>query len=130
MDKTIDYYNQNAETFISTTQAVDMHRAQEHFLRKLPKEGRILDFGCGSGRDSKYFLEQGYLVDAVDGSEEICRLASAYIGIPVRHMLFQELDAVNAYDGIWACSSILHLAKNDLIGGSPCRVTRLEPTQS
>ena len=53
-------------------------------------------------------------VDAIDGSEEMCRIASEYTGIEVQHMLFQELDAHDQYDGIWACASILHLPKNDL----------------
>ena len=53
-------------------------------------------------------------MDAIDGSEEICRLASAYTKIPVCHMLFQELSAENMYDGIWACSSILHLSYDEL----------------
>jgi SAM-dependent methyltransferase len=74
-----------------------------------------LDFGCGSGRDAKYFLDKGYDVDAIDGSKEFCRLASVYTGITVKQMLFQELASVNEYDGIWACASILHLQKDDLI---------------
>lgn len=114
MTKTIKYYNKNASDFIMSTQEVEFHEIQIKFAGKLSKGSRILDFGCGSGRDTKYFLSQGYQVDAIDGSEEICRLASAYTGIPVRHMLFQELSAENMYDGIWACSSILHLLYDEL----------------
>lgn len=69
---------------------------------------------CGSGRDTKYFLEQGCKVTAIDGSQELCKLASEYTGIPVKHMLFQNLDEKEAYDGIWACSSILHVPANEL----------------
>lgn len=111
---TITYYNYHAHTFISTTRNVDFHDTQTRFLDKLPMGSKILDFGCGSGRDTKYFLSQGYEVDATDGSEEICRLASEYIGIQVKHMLFQELEEENIYDGIWACSSILHLTYEEL----------------
>jgi SAM-dependent methyltransferase len=68
-----------------------------------------LDFGCGSGRDAKYFLDQGYTVEASDGSEELCKLASIYTGIPVRHLRFEELSEVQKYNGVWACASILHL---------------------
>ena len=74
----------------------------------------ILDFGCGAGRDTKYFLSRGYQVDAIDGSEQLCRIASEYTGIKVRQMLFQELDEKEKYDGIWACASILHLPKKQL----------------
>ena len=64
-----------------------------------------MDFGCGSGRDTKYFLEKGYKVYATDGSEEICKLASDYTGISVKQMLFEDLDEVEKYESIWACSS-------------------------
>ena len=115
MDQTIDYYNLNAENFIESTQNVDMHLAQDRFLRLLDENASILDFGCGSGRDTKYFLDKGYQVTATDGSAEICRLASAFTGIEVKEMLFQELDDMGTYDGIWACSSILHLPKIELL---------------
>lgn len=81
----------------------------------LPVGSRILDFGCGSGRDTKYFLEKGYQVAATDGSAELCRLAGSFTGIKVKKMLFQELDEIGVYDGIWACSSILHLPKQELL---------------
>ena len=115
MTNTINYYNQNAENFIANTQNADMHPTQERFLRLLDANTSILDFGCGSGRDTKYFLEKGYQVTATDGSAELCRLASEFTGIKVKEMLFQELDAMNQYDGIWACSSILHLPKKELL---------------
>ena len=115
MTNTINYYNQNAENFIANTQNADMHPTQERFLRLLDANTSILDFGCGSGRDTKYFLEKGYQVTATDGSAELCRLASEFIGIKVKEMLFQELDAMNQYDGIWACSYILHLPKKELL---------------
>lgn len=75
----------------------------------------FLTLGCGAGRDTKYFLSRGYQVDAVDGSEQLCRIASEYTEIKVRQMLFQELDEKEKYDGIWACASILHLPKNNCV---------------
>ncbi len=80
----------------------------------MPHKGKVLDFGCGSGRDTKYFLDKGFRVDAIDGSAEFCRLSSEFTGIDVKQMLFSELDTEEIYDGIWACSSILHLPKNEL----------------
>ena len=113
-DKTLDYYSQNADVFFSGTVSVDFKQTQNRFLDCLNEGAYILDFGCGSGRDTKYFLEAGMKVDAIDGSEEMCRIASEYTGIEVQQILFQELDAHDKYDGIWACASILHLPKNDL----------------
>ena len=92
MDKTLVYYNQNAEMFTQNTINVDFKLIQENFLRMLPACSDILDFGCGSGRDTKYFLSQGHSVTATDGSKELCKLAGKYTGIPVKHMLFQDLD--------------------------------------
>jgi len=113
-NSTLEYYDQNAEQFFKTTADVDFTGTQDRFLRYLEPGSRILDLGCGSGRDTRYFLEKGYQVDATDGSAEICRLASEYTGILVRQMLFNELDAEEEYDGIWACASILHLPEEEL----------------
>ncbi len=114
MNDTLVYYNRNAEDFADSTESVDFHITQNRFLDCVPSEAKILDFGCGSGRDTRYFLEKGYKVEATDGSMELCKLASEYAGIPVKCQLFQELDAVEKYDGIWACASILHLSCKEL----------------
>lgn len=74
MDSTLKYYNQNADQFVQGTLSVDFKQTQDRFLAKLPEDAYILDFGCGSGRDTKYFLENGYQVDAADGSEELCKI--------------------------------------------------------
>ena len=113
-NKTLEYYNKNADNFAITTINVDFYETQNRFSTLLPEHGYILDFGCGSGRDTKYFLEQGFYVDATDGSEEMCHIASNYTGIQVRRLLFEELDENKKYDGIWACASILHLPKKQL----------------
>lgn len=111
---TIDYYNKNTKNFIESTISVEFETMQNIFLEKLAPTSYILDFGCGSGRDTAYFLSRGYQVDATDGSLELCRFASDYTGIEVKYQLFQELDEVEKYDGIWACASILHLEKSEL----------------
>ena len=113
-NNTLDYYNQHTADFVNTTQNVDFHEIQELFLSFLPAKAKILDFGCGSGRDTKYFLENGFKVDAIDGSLELCKLASKFTGIDVKHMYFQDLCEKEKYDGIWACASILHLNMKDL----------------
>ena len=125
--KTLNYYNQNATQFCENTISVEFTATQHRFLSHLPVAAHILDFGCGSGRDTKAFLDQGYHVEAIDGSEELCKLASRYTGIQVRHMLFQELSAVSEYDGIWACSSILHLSRDELLNVMHKMVTALKP---
>lgn len=115
LNKTINYYDTNAKEFVEGTLNVDFKATQDKFINRLPAKGYILDFGCGSGRDTKYFLAKDFNVDAIDGSIELCKIASEYTNIKVRHMYFNELSIVNKYDGIWACSSILHLSLDDLV---------------
>ena len=114
MSTTIDYYNEHAQMFSDNTKEINITIIQDRFLSKLPPEALILDFGCGSGRDTKYFLEKGFSVEAIDGSKELCRIASEFTGITVRHMYFEMLNESEKYDGIWACSSILHLDRESL----------------
>ena len=103
------YYNKNAQVFFEGTAYVDMSENYKDFLAGLPQGGKILDAGCGSGRDSRKFLEYGYDVVAMDGSVEMCRLASKFIGQDVLHKQFQEVDFKQMFDGIWAAASLLHV---------------------
>lgn len=114
MNETIKYYNQNAERFIAGTLQADMSNSRSRFLKHVVPGGRILDAGCGSGRDAAAFLNAGYIVDAFDASEEICRIASGILGIPVECKRFEDLSGSDEYDGIWACASLLHVRQDDL----------------
>ena len=114
MPNTISYYEKNAKSFIDGTLKVDFTEIQDMFLELLPDNANILDFGCGSGRDTKYFIDKGYLVDAIDGSRELCKAASEFTGIDVKHMYFHELNVKEKYDGIWACASVLHERREEL----------------
>lgn len=114
MKDSLQYYNQNAKEFFDSTKNVKFTEIQDRFLKYIKPGSIILDFGCGSGRDTKYFLNKGFKAEATDGSEEMVRLASEYTGAEVRQLLFQDLDETEKYDGIWACSSILHLTCKEL----------------
>ncbi|SDM47638.1 class I SAM-dependent methyltransferase [Lachnospira pectinoschiza] len=113
-DITTNYYNSNAKAFIDGTMAADVSDLRERFLNYIPKAGHILDWGCGSARDSLAFLERGLKVDAVDKSKELCELARLNLGIVVDNRDFLELEAVEKYDGIWACASLLHASREEL----------------
>jgi len=112
---TIDYYNNNALDYFYQTINADMSKQYELFLKYLNNNSKILDFGCGSGRDTLYFKNLGYEVDAIDGSIELCKLASKFTNITVKCMDFKDFKMVDYYDGIWACATLLHLPKKDLI---------------
>lgn len=113
-DGTLMYYKENAVQFAYETQNLDFSKVQNKFLDKLEPDAVILDFGCGAGRDTKYFLEKGFQVEAIDGCLELCRLASEFTRIFVKQMLFEELEEKEKYNAVWACASILHLPKERL----------------
>ena len=114
MNDTLSYYEQNAQEFVAGTVGIDMSAHYRRFLEQLLPKASILDLGCGSGRDSRFFAELGHRVTAVDGSAELCRLAQQVTGFPVRCLLFEELDYSDEFDGVWACASLLHVEKEQM----------------
>lgn len=111
---TLDYYNKNSEEYFNSTLNVDMTNTYKEFLKLVPEGGKILDLGCGSGRDSMNFMKLGYEVTAVDGSKELAKKASALLGNEVIVSTFEELELKEKFHGIWACASLLHIKKEDL----------------
>ena len=105
----IGYYNRYAATYFESTVNIDLSETRARFEKVLPEGGSILDLGCGSGRDSLAFLEDGYEVTPLDGSPEMCALAEIHTDLEVLNMTFEELDFDEVFDGIWACASLLHV---------------------
>jgi SAM-dependent methyltransferase len=116
LSSTIAYYDRNADRFFKETAKLDMSALYVPFLARICRGGRILDAGCGSGRDSLYFLQRGYEVEAFDASIEMCKIASQRIGQVVLHKNLEEVDDVSAFDGIWACASPLHIPRSCIDG--------------
>jgi len=114
MSDTITYYQDNSKSFFDSTVNADVNSLYDHFIKYVPIGSYILDFGCGSGRDTKYFLERGYRVDAIDGSDKLCQLASEHTGITVKCMDYMSLVSHEEYDAIWACASLLHIPSEKL----------------
>lgn len=114
--ETIGVYDANAASYVAETAGVEFGELQREFARRLPKGGRVLDLGCGSGRDSLAFLKAGFEVDAVDGSIQMVEAASGLTGLPVAHATFSDYEPKGPYDGIWACSSLLHVPVVKLAG--------------
>lgn len=114
MNETILYYEDNAAEFCKNTLDADMTFCRNKFLSYLKPGSHILDAGCGSGRDSKAFMELGYQVTAMDASQKICEEAEKVIECKVLCQSFEEIEIENAYDGIWACASLLHVSQEKL----------------
>jgi SAM-dependent methyltransferase len=110
----LSYYCQNAAAYIQNTLQVDMTSLYQQFLPLLPAEAHILDAGCGSGRDSLAFREQGFRVTACDASPTLAEWVTEQLAIPVEVIKFQAFDWHNQFDGIWACASLLHVPEGEL----------------
>lgn len=111
---TLDFYNQHAKEYFFQTVKADLSATYKKFLPFIKKEGLILDLGCGSGRDSYYFKQNGYQIVAVDGSKELATQASLLLGQPVLNQLFEDIQFNEEFDGVWACASLLHVSAKEL----------------
>ena len=110
----MNYYDTHAEEFFKNTVNVDMKHIYADFINAIPENSHILDAGCGSGRDTKYFKSEGYTVTAMDASREMCRLASKHTAQEVLHLKFQDMKFRAEFEGIWASSSLLHVPREEL----------------
>lgn len=111
----IDYYNENARNFIERTINIDMSTIADQFLEGIVDKGRILDLGCGSGRDSLYFMNKGYDVYAFDGSKALVEYAKNVLGINVEQSTYEDYETALNFDGIWASASLLHVPEEDMV---------------
>lgn len=127
MSNSIDFYEKNAQDFYNDTVSVDMSELYHRFLPLVPKNGLILDAGCGSGRDAFAFKELGYRVTAFDASERLCELASATISEPVLCARFDEISWQGGFDAVWACASLLHVKQSELPASVLSLVKALKP---
>jgi mutator protein MutT len=114
MAATEAFYTKNAQAYCAETVAFFMEDSYQLFLDHLANGAHILDLGCGSGRDSKAFLEKGFAVTSVDGNAKIAACAEQYLGCPVAVITFQTLNYHNVFDGVWSSASLLHCSRPQL----------------
>ena len=108
--ETIKFYDVNAQEYFESTVNINLEEFYKKFLKYIPPNGTILDVGCGSGRDSLYFLNKGYNVISLDASEEMVKLSSELTKRKTLFMRIEDIDFQDQFDGIWACASLLHLS--------------------
>ena len=113
-DPTRAYYETNAAAFVAGTVDANMGELLGAFCKLLPDGARVLDWGCGSGRDSLAMRERGFAVTSTDASAAMCAEALRATGTHVRQEGFLELAEGDAYEGIWASASLLHLRRDEL----------------
>ena len=108
------FYDRDPEGYSVKTFTADVSELRDRFTSLLPEGASVLDLGCGSGRDSLAFHDMGYRVTSIDGSEGMCRVARENTGLDVRHLMFGDLDYIDEFDGVWACSTLLHVPSDEL----------------
>ncbi len=113
--KTLNFYNANADTYASHLPSPSRVAEREKFANRLPKKADVLEIGCGSGHDAEFFKFSGFEVTAQDGSSELASLASARIGLDVLVCDFKELAFDNQFDAVWAAAALLHVPRADFI---------------
>ena len=113
---TLRYYELNADNYFKMTSDADLTSIYRSFLRGIPKGGRLMDAGSGSGRDTAAFVGRGYLVEAFDFSPALCELSTGFTGIQTRVRCFQDVDENEEFDGVWACASLVHVPEAELSG--------------
>lgn len=111
---TTRFYEDRALEYFDRTVHADLRHLYERFLPLVPKGGRILDAGCGSGRDLKVFRERGYRPFGIDSSRNLIQLASSFAGVECEVNRLQDIVFTGEFDAIWACASLLHLRKSEL----------------
>lgn len=126
-EKNLLFYQLNANTYIEKTIHLDMERIRKKFINLLPRSAHILDIGCGSGRDSRVFLDYGFRVTATDASPEIAALTGKFLGRDILVQKAQELSDKEKYDGIWACASLLHIPKSEMLNTFKAITAALKP---
>ena len=109
----MSYYETHAKQFFDTTVGVEMQTIYERFVPTLSAGARVLDAGCGSGRDALYFAQHGFEVDAFDASPALVEKARAFTGLEVELSTFANFRSTQPYDGIWSCASLLHVPDSD-----------------
>jgi SAM-dependent methyltransferase len=111
---TLQFYRSNARSYADWAKAPSTRL--RGFLALLPAGGSILELGCGAGNHSAVMLAEGFSVRATDGSPEMAEIASQRLGHAVEAMRFDQLDAHEAYDGVWASACLLHVPRDELAG--------------
>jgi len=113
-DSTLAYYESNANKVFLSTVNINMTVLYRPFLDCMPTYASILDAGCGSGRDTLYFARRGYRVTAFDYSPNLVKLAKKLTGQEVHQLSFQDLEFDNQFNGVWACSSLVHVPMDEM----------------
>jgi SAM-dependent methyltransferase len=113
-DRTLEFYEKNAGPFAEKTLILDVSELWTQFTQLVPARARILDVGCGAGRDLKEFALRGFRVVGLDYASTLAAIARAYSGQDVRVADVRNVAfCPEQFNGVWAVASLLHLKPSD-----------------
>jgi ubiquinone/menaquinone biosynthesis C-methylase UbiE len=113
-ETTIQTYDQIAPSFAERYWNVVLERELDNFAQRLPAASRVMDLGCGPGRDIQLLRQRGFNLFGLDRSTGMLREAQQRVGgllacADMRRLPLHD----NSLDGIWMCASLLHMPRSD-----------------
>ena len=114
---TVKTYDKTAKEYIVKVQKYAPEPEREKFISLVKPGGKILDAGCGSGRDANYFASKGFTVTGIDLSDTLLAYAgaNAHVHATFKKMDLRAIKLDTSFDGIWACASLLHLTREEFV---------------
>jgi len=118
MNTTLDYYKNNSSMLVNRYESADVTCVQNLLLQTFKKKNRLLEIGCGSGRDASFMFKNGFDVIAIDGSENMINEAKK-IHPEISNFLYtkvlpHELEFETKFDGIYSIATLMHLSFEDV----------------
>jgi 2-polyprenyl-3-methyl-5-hydroxy-6-metoxy-1,4-benzoquinol methylase len=114
IDSTLSYYQTHADEYAQKTNAADLSSIHQKFSANLLPGARILDLGCGGGRDLKAFVELGFCPVGIDASSALASIASQTSGASTKVQRIEDINYIHEFDGVWACASLLHIPHREI----------------
>jgi SAM-dependent methyltransferase len=116
---TIDYYNENAALLSIRYNSANVENIHKILTTTFPQKSKLLELGCGSGRDINFMTNKGYDVIGIDGSFKMIQEAKKNHQI-IKNKIFcrkvQDLDfKKNSFDGIYSIATLMHLSTNEIL---------------
>jgi len=113
-ESTVQFYDSHAQEYFDRTVSADLSPIYDEFVKRVHAGAKVLDAGCGSGRDVRNLHLRGFDVMGIDASSALVKLARQYSGVTCRTMRLENVNFVRRFDAIWACASLLHVPKTKL----------------
>lgn len=110
---TLNSYEAFADQYAKNTSSLHPENEGQKFIKMLPKHAKILDIGCGPGRDAAIFEQNGLKVVGIDYAPQMIELAKQRTKQSELYVMdIEKLDfPKDTFEGIWASASFLHIPK-------------------